>query len=142
MNWGTKIVLGMATFMLFIIAMASYMFYVHGRDALIEDDYYEQGINYNKEFDATQHTLNADAEPEIKLLPQQIVIKMKDSASYELFLKRASNNVDDKKYTGNTISNANLILINRTDLPKGLWFLKLQWQVNGKDFMFKRNLTL
>ncbi|RZK19254.1 MAG: hypothetical protein EOO86_08120 [Pedobacter sp.] len=142
MNWGTKIVLGMVTFMLFIIVMVSYMFYVHGRDALIEDDYYEQGINYNDEFNATQHTLNANAEPKIDVSDQQIVIKLKDSASYKLNLKRASNNTDDKKYDGLTVGSSNLILINRNNIPKGLWFLKLEWKVNGKDFMFKRNITL
>lgn len=142
MNWGAKIVMGMVTFMLFIIVMVCYMFYVHGRDALIEDDYYEQGINYDDEFNATKQMLNADAEPEINISAQQIIIKLKDSASYNLNLKRASNITDDKIKNGSTVGSSNLILFERTDLPKGLWFLKLKWKVKGKEFMFKKNITL
>ena len=142
MNWGAKIVMGMATFMLFIMVMVCYMFYVHSRDALIEDDYYEQGINYDDEFNATRQMLNADAEPEINISAQQIIIKLKDSASYNLNLKRASNVADDKTRNGFTVGSSNLILIQRNDLPKGLWFLKLQWKVKGKEFMFKKNITL
>ena len=142
MNWGVKIVLGMVTFMLFIIVMVCYMFYVHGRDALIEDDYYEQGINYNDEFNATRQMLNANAEPEINISARQIIIKLKDSADYNLNLKRASNNTDDKKINGSTVGSSNLILVERVGLPTGLWFLKLQWKAKGKDFMFKKNITL
>ena len=134
--------MGMATFMLFIMVMVCYMFYVHGRDALIEDDYYERGINYDDEFNATRQMLNADAEPEINISAKQIIIKLKDYASYNLNLKRASNVTDDKTRNGFTVGSSNLILIQRNDLPKGLWFLKLQWKVKGKEFMFKKNITL
>lgn len=134
--------MGMITFMLFIIAMVCYMFYVHGRDALIEDDYYEQGMNYNTEFNATMNMLDANAAPEIVISPSQIIIKLKDSATYHLNLKRASNDKDDKTFNGSTVGPSNLILIERTDFPSGLWFLKLQWSVKGKDFLFRTNLSL
>ncbi|RZK47690.1 MAG: hypothetical protein EOO87_21595, partial [Pedobacter sp.] len=124
------------------IVMVCYMFYVHGRDALIDDNYYEHGINYNTEFNATRQMLNANAEPEIDISSRQIIIKLKDSTSYHLSLKRASNNIDDKKINASTVGPSNLILVERTGLPKGLWFLTLQWTVKGKDYMFKKNITL
>ena len=76
MNWGTKIVLGMAVFMLFIIGMVVYMFKIHGNDALVEEDYYEKGLNYNQEYKAKENTLNDGAEPDIKITDSQIIIQL------------------------------------------------------------------
>ncbi|WP_165585768.1 FixH family protein [Pedobacter nototheniae] len=142
MNWGTKIVMGMVTFMLFIVGMVIYMFVVHGRDALIEENYYEKGINYNEEYNAKQNTINDNAQPNIQINKQQIIISLKDSASYKLVLMRAANNADDLKYEGNTIGASNLILIDRNKMGKGLWFLNLQWQLGKKEYQFKKNIML
>ena len=142
MNWGTKIVLGMVAFMLFIIAMVVYMFRVHGNDALVEEDYYEKGINYNQEYNAKQNTLNDGVEPVIKFNQNQIIIQLKDSATYELKLMRPASAKDDNLIKGKTIGDANLILIDRSEMHKGLWFLDLKWLSNGKDYQFKKNITL
>lgn len=142
MNWGTKIVLGMVAFMLFIVAMVVYMFSVHGNDALVDEDYYEKGINYNKEYNATQNTINGHQEPKITLSDSQLIIQLKDSASYELKLMRPSTVKNDIKTKGSTIGNAHLILIDKKGLPAGVWFLELKWKSNGKDYQFKKSITL
>lgn len=142
MNWGTKIILGMIAFMLFIIAMVIYMFSVHGNDALVEEDYYEKGINYDQEYNARQHMIDDQAEPIIKINDNQLIIQLKDSASYELRLMRPALAKDDVKVKGTTIGEANLILLPRKDLHKGLWFLELKWNSNTKDYLFKKNITL
>lgn len=142
MNWGTKIILGMVTFMLFIIGMVFYMFSVHGNDALVEEDYYEKGINYNQEYNAQQNMLDDKAEPKITVDKSQLIIQLKDSASYELKLMRPSLAKDDVKTKGNTIGETNLILLNHQQLHKGLWLLELKWESKGKTYLFKKNLTL
>lgn len=142
MNWGTKIVMGMVTFMLFIVGMVIYMFFVHGRDALIEENYYEKGINYNEEYNAKLNTINDNAQPTIQINKQQIIISLKDNASYKLVLMRAANNADDLKLEGNTIGASNLILIDKNKMGKGLWFLNLQWHSGNKEYQFKKNLML
>ncbi|UKT64717.1 FixH family protein [Pedobacter mucosus] len=142
MNWGTKIVLGMIAFMLFIVCMVVYMFHVHGRDALIEENYYEKGINYNAEYNARQNVLNDHAKPVITITQNQIIIQIKESANYDLILMRPSNNLDDVKMKGKTTGSANLILVDKTKMPKGLWFLNLQWSCGNKDYLYKTNITL
>ncbi|MDQ0640996.1 hypothetical protein QF042_004561 [Pedobacter sp. W3I1] len=142
MNWGTKIVLGMLTFMMFIVGMVIYMFHVHGRDALIEENYYEKGINYNAEYDAKVNVINDNARPKITITKTQIIIEIKDSASYDLILMRPGNSDDDVKLKGNTSGTANLILVDKTKMAKGMWFLNLQWRSSGKDYLFKNNITL
>jgi hypothetical protein len=142
MNWGTKIILGMVAFMLFIIVMVIYMFSVHGNDALVDEDYYEKGINYNNEYNAKQNMVNDKAEPKITINDSQIIIQLKDSASYELKLMRPSSAKDDIKDKGTTVADAHLILINRQHMHKGLWFLELKWKSNNKEYLYKKNITL
>ena len=142
MNWGTKIVLGMVAFMLFIVAMVVYMFSVHGNDALVDEDYYEKGINYNQEYNATKNVATDHAEPKITLKEGQLIIDLKDSASYELKLMRPSTVKDDIKDKGFTISDDHLILISTKNMHPGLWFLELKWKSNSKEYQFKKSITL
>lgn len=48
MNWGTKLIMGMLSFMSFIIVLAVLMFNSKP-DPLVDEDYYEKGLNYDKE---------------------------------------------------------------------------------------------
>lgn len=141
MNWGTKIVLGMVAFMLFIIGMVAYMFSVHGNDSLVED-YYEKGLNYNQEYQAKENVLNDEAEPVIKINAHQIIIQLKDSASYELKIMRPAKAAEDITSKGNTIGATNLILVDRANMHTGVWILELKWTSNAKDYQFNKNITL
>ena len=142
MNWGTKIVLGMAAFMFFIVAMVVYMFKVHGNDALVEDDYYEKGISYDLDYKAIYSVFADGAEPKINISASQLVIQLKDSVGYELKLKCASAAKADVKESGHTVGQANLILLNKAKFRKGLWFLELRWINNGKNYLFKKDIVL
>ncbi|MFD2287212.1 hypothetical protein GJU39_21275 [Pedobacter petrophilus] len=142
MNWGSKVLLGMGCFMLFIISMVVYMFAKHSGDALIEEDYYEKGINYNTTYNAEQNMLNDDAQPKITVSEKQLVISLKDSATYHLVLMRPSDKAEDLKLQGKTIEPDHLILVDRGHMQKGLWFLQIQWHSKGKDFFYKSNLKL
>lgn len=142
MSWGTKIVLILVTFMLFIITLVTYMFSVHGDDALVEEDYYEKGLSYNQEYDAKQNVLDHNAQPIIHISENQIIVQLIDSATYALKLMRPSAQKEDITAKGNTIGNGNLILIDRKSLSKGLWTLSIQWESNKKSFFYKTNLTL
>ena len=142
MNWGTKIVLGMITFMLFIMGMVIYMLHVHGRDALIEENYYEKGIDYNTEYNAKQNVAVDNAKPKITNTPKQLLIQLKDSATYQLVLMRASDSKDDLKLNGKTTGDSNLILVDKAKLAKGMWFISLTWRSANKDYLYKNNITL
>ena len=142
MSWGTKIVLILVTFMLFIIILVTYMFSVNGKDALVEEDYYEKGLSYNQEYNAKQNVLDNNAQPQIKITENQIIVQLKDSATYVLKLLRPSAQKEDIATKGNTIGNGNLILIDRKSLSKGLWTLSIQWESNKKSFFYKTDLTL
>lgn len=142
MNWGTKIVLGMVAFMLFIIGMVIYMFSVHDKDSLVDEDYYEKGLNYDQEYNAKENVLNDQAEPVIKISENQIIIELKDSATYNLKIMSPANAKDDLTSKGNTIGKTNMILVDKATMHAGLWLLELKWISNNKEYQFNKNITL
>lgn len=132
----------MVAFMLFIIGMVAYLFSQHGNDALVAEDYYEKGINYNAQQKAAQNVITAHAEPKITNNKLQLIIQLKDSAHYELKLMRPSNQKDDLVMKGLTVGDSNLILIDTKAMPVGLWMLELQWTAADRPYFFKTNITL
>lgn len=47
MNWGTKIVIVLASFMVLIVSFGVYMV-SSDTDSLVAEDYYERGLNYDQ----------------------------------------------------------------------------------------------
>ena len=139
MNWGTKLVLGMAAFMSFVIGMVVYMFRVHGNDSLVEEDYYEKGLNYDNEYEAKRNTLLDKAEPSVEIEASKIIIQLKDSATYELKLINASKAKEDRTSKGATIGDAHLIILDSETMNKGLWILSLKWKSKGKNYQYNKN---
>ncbi|MCY1513218.1 hypothetical protein D9M68_477050 [compost metagenome] len=142
MNWGTRLVIGSAAFMLFIAGMAFYMFSVQDRDALVEDDYYEKGMAYNDEMKALQRTQDDHAAPQIKISESQLILQLNDSASYSLKLLKPSSAKEDRNLKGTTAGEANLIVIDRTQMSKGLWMLELRWVSRQKEYRYQKNISL
>ena len=142
MNWGKKIIITMAAFMLFILALGAYMLSKQGNDTLVESNYYEKGLRYDEEYKQKANTFADHAEPAITVNPNQVIIRLKDSASYTLVLMRPSNAQADKKQNGNTLGNSHLILLDRKPADKGLWCLDLKWKSNQKQYQYKKSITL
>lgn len=143
MNWGTKIILGMIAFMLFIVGMVVYMFKINDDDALVEKDYYEKGINYDQEYDAQKNTLDDNLVPKIEITNTQIIIQLKEAADhYKIKLLRPSAAKEDINQEGSPIGDHHMILIDRTKMSKGLWMLSLEWKSNGKPYLYKKDITL
>lgn len=142
MNWGKKIIITMAAFMLFILALGAYMLSKQDNDTLVESNYYEKGLRYDEEYKQKSNTFADHAEPVITVNPNQVIIRLKDSASYTLVLMRPSNARADKKQSGNTLGNSHLILLDRKPADKGLWYLDLKWKSNQKQYQYKKSITL
>ncbi|MCX2574929.1 FixH family protein [Pedobacter sandarakinus] len=142
MNWGTKILLGMAVFMVFILSMVGFMFLQQSKDALIEEDYYEKGIAYNATYNAAQNAVIDQVAPKMSLNNTQVVIALKTPATYQLKMMHAANKADDLSFDGVTKGKNYLILIDRARLAKGIWFVQLSWKANNKAYSFQTNIKL
>lgn len=142
MNWGTKLFFGMATFIIFIMVMVFYMIGKSSSDALVDAQYYEKGIDYDKEYKAKQNVTAHNAEPKITILENQIIIGLEHSAYFKLKLMRPSDSKDDRFLKGNTATASNLIIIDTKGMHSGLWFLKLEWVSAQTNYSYDKNITL
>jgi hypothetical protein len=140
MNWGTKLILGMASFMLFIVALVLIMFNSK-KDALVDTDYYEKGIQYNKVYNRKEQTKNDHAAPEVSTNRDMIIIRFKDPAKGTAALMRTSDKALDKILPFESNMN-NQLIIPAGRLKSGSWRLILEWISNDKSYLHEQEITL
>lgn len=141
MNWGTKIVIGMGIFMLFIAGMVFSMISHSGGDSLIEKDYYEKGLNYDEKYQQQTDALNDEVIPEITARKDALVITFKQPAEFNLSCKRLSDAKADRSFAGRTES-GNMIVVPASELLPGPWRIYLQFNINGKNYQVEREVIM
>ncbi|MDO7743869.1 MAG: FixH family protein, partial [Pedobacter sp.] len=87
MNWGTKIAVGMSIFMVFIVVMVFTMFNSK-TDALVDNDYYEKSINYDKVYDKKEQVKLDSAAPVIAVHAENIILVFKAPSQGTIRLMR------------------------------------------------------
>lgn len=140
MNWGMKIVLGMAAFMIFIISAGIYMV-AHDSDSLIDDDYYEKGLAYDDTYVKKQNLLDDAAKPQVKIDRDTLSIIFKSEKNKgDLFFKRPSDGKLDLKVPFYT--NTNVFKLPISTFSKGNWTLELNWEHERKSYFDTQSLFL
>lgn len=144
-NWGTGIVLAFIGFMCFImyfvVKVNTDKKYDHD---LVTDDYYKEELEYqndiNKESNAKDLTENISlTKTENGILiafPETFTI---NNISGKVFLYRPSNKQLDFE-TPISLSNHNLLIPDKR-LLDGRWNIKVDWQYNGKSYLFKKEIV-
>lgn len=144
-NWGKGLVVGMLAFMSFIlylvITMSTDKKYSHD---LVTEEYYAKEMAYQKEIDAEENVLSlsnkitGERTPEGWLLtfPKEL---QKPSHSGEVFLYRPSNKQLDFQFPLE-LSGQNL-LIPDNKLIDGRWNITIDFQHEGKNFLYKEAIS-
>jgi hypothetical protein len=139
MNWGTKLVIGMGLFMSFIITLAVLMIRSDSDD-LVDVNYYEKGIEYDKDYDRKNQLIKDMAEPEINVTDQLTII-FKSPAKGSLRFIHPSDKTKD-----NTISidsgNDNQVQIPLDEYRKGHWKVSIEWESNQKSYLYEKNIII
>jgi nitrogen fixation protein FixH len=143
-NWGTGIVIAFVAFisfiMYFIITMMTDSKYDHD---LVVEDYYKQELQFqneiNKETNAQHLAENISwkktAEGVIIIFPENL---QKENISGKVFLYRPSNKQFDFEIPI-SLSNHNLLIPDKR-LLDGRWNIKVDWQYNGKNYLYKKEI--
>ena len=131
----------MALFMTFILAMATKMVIDGGEDDLVEKDYYEKGLDYDKEYDLQTVAMTDSVIPEFTISQNGLIISFKSPVSYKLVCKRPSDSKLDRVFQGQADED-NRMSIPGDELKSGPWNLHLQFTVNGKDYVVAREITM
>ncbi len=140
MNWGTKLMIGMALFMCFIVALGIIMFNSK-TDALVDNDYYEKGLNYDQEYNSKEQVKIDRASPKLNLQPGSILLQFKSPASGAVRLMRIADKKMDKNVRFHT-SAENEIVISTSSLAKGRWKLIINWVAEGKNYLYEKEINL
>ncbi|NEU09533.1 nitrogen fixation protein FixH [Flavihumibacter sp. R14] len=141
MNWGTKIIIGLALFMVFIIAMATKMFFTSGEDELVDEDYYEKGLVYDRDYDLQKNAELDSVVPQFLAEKAGLTITFKSPANYKLSCQRPSDIKLDRLSKGTT-GTGNQVFIPANVLTSGPWNLRLEFAIGGKEYLVQREIVM
>lgn len=140
MNWGTKIFITLAVFMIGMVAAGVYMV-SKDSDSLVDKDYYEQGINFDEVYIRRQNLQTQHAQPAIKINGDTLQIRFKHSGNAgELLLMRASDESQDIKIPFSV--SGDFYWTDIQALNAGSWDLQLIWQSGEHAFQYERKIFL
>lgn len=132
--------IGMGIFMSFIIVLAVLMINSKNDD-LVDSDYYEKGINYNDEYTRKENVKRQQATPVIELNDDQLIITFSKDAQGTLRLIRTADVNLDRKQVLKTDS-LHQVRLPIAGLASGLWKVHLDWNSEGLDYLYEKEVML
>jgi hypothetical protein len=141
MNWGKKLVIGMAAFMIFIISMGAVMIMRNNDDALIEGNYYEKGQAFDADYKAKQDAIDDLVVPSITINDFGVTITFPVPVKYQLICRRLSDYHMDKIFNGYTDEDRDIQIL-KGELEPGLWLLRIQYTTRGKNYLFEGEIMM
>ncbi|WP_165778124.1 FixH family protein [Raineya orbicola] len=132
MNFGTKIAISVAVFVVFILVLSLIM--ISKQTESVEKDYYEKDLRYEEEIQAQR---NASEFP-IKFYTHQdtLWVQFEQKINYEkgeISFFRPDNSKKDFVIPLNLDNNARQFVY-AGNLAKGLWKVQVKWQDSEKKF--------
>ena len=140
MNWGTKLMIGMGSFMTMIIVFAVLMMRSDS-DALVDTDYYEKGINYNLDYRKKSHVNMDRATPTIELQNDSLIVTFKREATGLMRMIRTADKKLDQQFDIRT-DQANTFKIPVGRQKSGLWKVQLDWTSMGRPYLYEKGVML
>ncbi len=144
-NWGTGIVIAFISFIAFIlyfvITMNTNKKYKHD---LVTEEYYKEELQYQNEINKLKNAKTLNTNIVYNKTNEGIVIQFPKDFDTEkitgkMFLYRPSNKQLDFE---TTISlSKTYLLIPDKRLVDGRWDIKIDWQYNGKNYLYKKSIV-
>lgn len=125
--------------MAFIILLAIQMIRSES-DALIENDYYEKGLNYDQEYNLKERVIADKATPVISILNNELVIAFKTDAEGSIKMLRTANKTLDRTLEFETKDKQ--IKVPANQLLKGQWQFIISWNSNNKSYLNKQEVII
>ena len=144
-NWGTGIVLAFIGFiafiMYFVVSMSTGDKYEHD---LVTEDYYKAELEYQTDIDKLKNAKSLAENINYKKTPEGLLVSFPKDIDPEkitgkLFLYRPSNKQLDFE-TSLSLSKSHL-LIPDNRLVDGRWNIKVDWQYEGKSYLYKESIS-
>ena len=140
MNWGKGIVIGLGSFMVFILILAIIL--MRQNVNLESDDYYKKEINYEQEIAAMRNANDLENQIKIQVSEEFVMIQLPETGNYSditVFLQRPDNKKLDKTFTFNDTRS---FLIEKKSLNKGSYKVEISYTLEGKNCLQKEMLYI
>jgi hypothetical protein len=143
-NWGTGIFIFIALFLLanaFVIYKS-----FQQRNDLVEEEYYPQGLEYQKQIDRFAKANALSGEIQVSEEPQGLVItyptdlKGKDIKGEVVFFRPSDENADFRDSI--QFDDAMMQRIPVKKLIKGKYIAKFFWKMDGKEYAHECNVRV
>ncbi|GAB2700400.1 hypothetical protein GCM10027037_26460 [Mucilaginibacter koreensis] len=118
--------------------MGVYMF-VQPED--YDQHYYEEGLNYDHDYNRKKQVLQDNARPEIQVTRHVLMIKFTGITTGKLMLLRAADRRLDKTFALQSGMD-NQISIPLTQVARGPWNLRFEWVSNQKEYLYEQEVTI
>ena len=144
-NWGTAIVIAFVAFISFILFFVVRMSMDDSANHdLVTEEYYRAELGYQKEIDAETNARNISGKITIKKIPEGLLIVFPEGIDNEniegnVSLYRPSNKHLDFDLPL-SLSNSHLLIPDKR-LLDGRWDIKISWERQGKEYLYKESLT-
>ncbi len=143
-NWGTGILLSIIVFMAILVSIV-YVFMNQDVD-LVTKDYYSKELKYQDRINKINNTTELGKEIDILFRDNIVSLTFPDS----VFDKKASGTIYFYRPSGSkkdftvplAVLNNNTQLVNTASLEKGLWRVKVEWGMGGKDFYTEKSIII
>jgi len=140
MNWGNKIVISLAIFMIGIACAGIYMV-SQNSDTLEEEDYYEKSLHYNDRYDRKTNVNTYVAQPEIANTRDTLYINFKDASNKgKILLRRPSDSHLDLELP--FVTSAGIYQLPVGTLKKGMWELAVEWESDDRVYFYEKSIFL
>jgi hypothetical protein len=137
MNWGKGLVIGMLLFVTFIVSMGFYMFNMPADD--YDHQYYEKGLDFNKDYDREKQVVTDKAQPLIKQLNGEVTIEFTQPAAGTIKFVNPLGKSKDLVFSLNT---GKTTTIPADKLTTGRWAIRLDWNSQGKDYLYQQDVFI
>lgn len=145
-NWGTGVVIAFIAFisfiMYFVISMNINDKYDHD---LVTDDYYKQELEFQNDIDKERNAISLDENITWIKQDSGIVLNFPKSIpandiNGKVILYRPSNKNFDFELPIKLDNHS--LLIPKDKLLEGRWNIKVDWSYSGKNYLYKKEITL
>ena len=144
LNWGTGIVIAFVGFISFIMYFVITMNTDKALDHdLVTEDYYKEELEFQNDIDKENNSKSLTENLTWKKTKDGVIITFPESLEInsitgKVFLYRPSNKQFDFE-TDISLSNHNLLIPDKR-LLDGRWNIKVDWQYNGKSYLYKKEI--
>ena len=140
MNWGVKILVTLITIVVVTVSVGIYMV-SQDTDSLVEEGYYEKGLDYETFLEHKRNVDSYNAQPEIVVRDNYVELQFKEGTNEgEIMLRRSSDQTMDKVFP--FISSNPVYTLSLKDIAKGAWEIEISWTNNNIPFFYQKRIYL